>query len=88
MTEIAHLFTDFFRDLDVVPSDVIAGLVLLRRYQKLRMQGTVQQVNSICTNNDLVHVLKMHFHSLTFLLVSKSGKLFALVLPWFLLATN
>mgnify|MGYP000376202238 CR=1 FL=1 len=44
MSEIAQLFTEFFRDLDVVPSDVIAGLVLLRRFQKLRMQHTINQV--------------------------------------------
>ncbi|KAK3595240.1 hypothetical protein CHS0354_021556 [Potamilus streckersoni] len=43
MTEIAQIFTEFFRDLDVVPSDVIAGLVLLRRYQKLRMVNTIEQ---------------------------------------------
>ncbi|XP_014680563.1 PREDICTED: sn1-specific diacylglycerol lipase alpha-like [Priapulus caudatus] len=33
-TEIAKLLSEFFRDLDVVPSDVVAGLVLLRRQQK------------------------------------------------------
>ncbi|XP_064490017.1 diacylglycerol lipase-alpha-like isoform X2 [Ornithodoros turicata] len=33
-TEIAKLLSDFFRDLDVVPSDVVAGLVLLRRCQR------------------------------------------------------
>ncbi|XP_064627221.1 diacylglycerol lipase-alpha-like [Lineus longissimus] len=33
-TEVAKLFTEFFRELDVVPSDVIAGLMLLRNYQK------------------------------------------------------
>ncbi|XP_045197127.2 diacylglycerol lipase-alpha-like isoform X2 [Mercenaria mercenaria] len=43
MSEIAQLFTEFFRDLDVVPSDVIAGLVLLRRFQKLRMEFTINQ---------------------------------------------
>lgn len=44
MSEIAQLFTEFFRDLDVVPSDVVAGLVLLRRFQKLRMEHTINQV--------------------------------------------
>ncbi|KAB7505588.1 Sn1-specific diacylglycerol lipase alpha, partial [Armadillidium nasatum] len=33
-SDIARLLSEFFRDLDVVPSDVVAGLVLLRRYQK------------------------------------------------------
>lgn len=44
MSEIAQIFTDFFRDLDVVPSDIIAGMFLLRRYQKVRMKFTVSQV--------------------------------------------
>lgn len=43
-TEVAKLFTEFFRDLDVVPSDVVAGLVLLRRHQKLRRKVIVGQV--------------------------------------------
>ncbi|GFS13864.1 Sn1-specific diacylglycerol lipase alpha [Elysia marginata] len=43
MSEIAALFTDFFRDLDVVPSDIIAGLVLLRKYQKQRMNHIISQ---------------------------------------------
>lgn len=44
MSEIAQLFTEFFRDLDVVPSDVVAGLVLLRHHQKQRMKMVVAQV--------------------------------------------
>uniref|UniRef100_T1JB75 Diacylglycerol lipase-alpha n=1 Tax=Strigamia maritima TaxID=126957 RepID=T1JB75_STRMM len=39
--EIAKLLSDFFRDLDVVPSDVIAGLVLLRKFQKLERQEII-----------------------------------------------
>lgn len=35
-TEIARLLSDFFRDLDVVPSDVIAGLIMIRKQQKLQ----------------------------------------------------
>ncbi|XP_074647959.1 diacylglycerol lipase-alpha-like [Tubulanus polymorphus] len=42
-TEIAKLFTEFFRDLDVVPSDVIAGLVLMRTYQKHCRKTIVSQ---------------------------------------------
>ncbi|XP_055335539.1 diacylglycerol lipase-alpha-like [Paramacrobiotus metropolitanus] len=34
--EIAQLLSDFFRDLDLVPSDIVAGVILLRKYQKLR----------------------------------------------------
>lgn len=43
-TDIAKLLSDFFRDLDVVPSDVVAGLVLLRKFQKLKREAIVRQV--------------------------------------------
>lgn len=42
--DIAKLLSDFFRELDVVPSDVVAGLVLLRKFQKLERQAIVRQV--------------------------------------------
>lgn len=42
-TDIARLLSDFFRDLDVVPSDVVAGLVLLRKFQKLEREAIVRQ---------------------------------------------
>ncbi len=42
--DIARVLSEFFRDLDVVPSDVIAGLVLLRKRQQLVRFRTVQQV--------------------------------------------
>lgn len=45
-TDIARLLSDFFRDLDVVPSDVVAGLVLLRKFQKLEREAIVRQVRS------------------------------------------
>ena len=44
--EVAKLFTEFFRDLDVVPTDVVAGLVLLRRHQKQRRRVIVEQVRA------------------------------------------
>ncbi|XP_061192238.1 diacylglycerol lipase-alpha-like isoform X1 [Saccostrea echinata] len=47
IAEIAKLFTEFFRDLDVVPSDVIAGFVLLRHYQSLRRRHVVSQDNNV-----------------------------------------
>ncbi|CAG2189019.1 DAGL [Mytilus edulis] len=43
IAEIAKLLQEFFRDLDVVPSDVFAGIVLLRRHQKIRMRHVVSQ---------------------------------------------
>lgn len=43
-TDIARLLSDFFRELDVVPSDVVAGLVLLRKFQKLEREAIVRQV--------------------------------------------
>ncbi|CAG0908151.1 unnamed protein product, partial [Darwinula stevensoni] len=39
--EIAKLFSEFFRDLDVVPTDIIAGLMLLRRLQKAQRKAIV-----------------------------------------------
>ncbi|CAG9814969.1 unnamed protein product [Phaedon cochleariae] len=42
-TDIARLLSDFFRDLDVVPSDVIVGLVLLRKFQKIEQKAIVEQ---------------------------------------------
>ncbi|XP_020295479.1 sn1-specific diacylglycerol lipase alpha isoform X3 [Pseudomyrmex gracilis] len=41
--DIARLLSDFFRDLDVVPSDVVAGLVLLRKFQKIERELIVKQ---------------------------------------------
>lgn len=43
-TDIARLLSDFFRELDVVPSDVVAGLVLLRKFQKLEREAIIRQV--------------------------------------------
>ncbi|KNC27306.1 hypothetical protein FF38_08956 [Lucilia cuprina] len=42
-TDIARLLSDFFRELDVVPSDVVAGLVLLRKFQRLEREAVVRQ---------------------------------------------
>ncbi|XP_074109664.1 inactivation no afterpotential E isoform X3 [Cotesia typhae] len=42
-TDIARLLSDFFRDLDVVPSDVVAGLVLLRKFQKVERELIIKQ---------------------------------------------
>uniref|UniRef100_A0A1B6DW35 Diacylglycerol lipase-alpha n=1 Tax=Clastoptera arizonana TaxID=38151 RepID=A0A1B6DW35_9HEMI len=42
-TDIARLLSDFFRDLDVVPSDVVAGLVLLRKFQKIEREAIVNE---------------------------------------------
>lgn len=41
--DIAKLLSDFFQDLDVVPSDVIASLVLLRNFQKIEEKLIVEQ---------------------------------------------
>ncbi|MBN3314876.1 DGLA lipase, partial [Atractosteus spatula] len=43
-SEIASLFAEFFRDLDIVPSDIIAGLVLLRQRQRAKRSATLDQV--------------------------------------------
>nr|XP_027204136.1 sn1-specific diacylglycerol lipase alpha-like isoform X3 [Dermatophagoides pteronyssinus] len=44
-TEIAKLLSEFFRDLDVVPSDVVAGLSLIRVQQKSHRQERMRNNN-------------------------------------------
>ena len=44
--EIARLLSEFFRDLDVVPSDVLVGLILLRQRQQAARQQIVSQVTN------------------------------------------
>jgi len=46
-SEIARLLTDFFRDLDLVPTDIVAGLVLLRKQQKKLQETQVRQVSRL-----------------------------------------
>uniref|UniRef100_A0A8C2BY28 Diacylglycerol lipase-alpha n=1 Tax=Cyprinus carpio TaxID=7962 RepID=A0A8C2BY28_CYPCA len=43
-SEVASLFAEFFRDLDIVPSDIIAGLVLLRQRQRAKRAAILDQV--------------------------------------------
>ena len=47
--EIARLLSEFFRDLDVVPSDVLAGLLLLRQRQQAARQQIISQVRLALT---------------------------------------
>ncbi|XP_068800367.1 diacylglycerol lipase-alpha isoform X4 [Struthio camelus] len=63
-SEIAYLFAEFFRDLDIVPSDIIAGLVLLRQRQRAKRNAVLDEVGgggtSLCTkaaNNDILAFL-------------------------------
>ncbi|CAB1339284.1 unnamed protein product [Coregonus sp. 'balchen'] len=42
-SEVASLFAEFFRDLDIVPSDIIAGLVLLRQRQRSNRGAILDQ---------------------------------------------
>ncbi len=44
--DIARVLSEFFRDLDVVPSDVVAGLVLLRQRQQLLRFRVIHQVRN------------------------------------------
>lgn len=62
-TDIARLLSDFFRDLDVVPSDVVAGLVLLRKFQKLEREAIVRQVSAAENYSPLAFYL-IESHSL------------------------
>ncbi|XP_018420673.1 PREDICTED: sn1-specific diacylglycerol lipase alpha [Nanorana parkeri] len=45
-SEIAYLFAEFFRDLDIVPSDIIAGLVLLRQSQRAKRNAVLDEANN------------------------------------------
>lgn len=45
-SEVASLFAEFFRDLDIVPSDIIAGLVLLRQRQRAKRSAILDQVQA------------------------------------------
>ncbi|XP_037548641.1 diacylglycerol lipase-alpha [Nematolebias whitei] len=45
-SEVASLFAEFFRDLDIVPSDIIAGLVLLRQRQRTKRSAILDQANN------------------------------------------
>ncbi|XP_055777345.1 diacylglycerol lipase-alpha-like isoform X1 [Salvelinus fontinalis] len=45
-SEVASLFAEFFRDLDIVPSDIIAGLVLLRQRQRSSRGAILDQANN------------------------------------------
>lgn len=56
--DIARLLSDFFRELDVVPSDVVAGLVLLRKFQKLERQTVVKQVQFTRTDALISNIAK------------------------------
>uniref|UniRef100_UPI00358E918F diacylglycerol lipase-alpha-like isoform X1 n=2 Tax=Myxine glutinosa TaxID=7769 RepID=UPI00358E918F len=51
-SEVAVLFAEFFRDLDLVPSDLIAGLVLLRQEQRRKRHAVLDE-----TNNDIIAFL-------------------------------
>ncbi|XP_048039650.1 diacylglycerol lipase-alpha isoform X4 [Megalobrama amblycephala] len=56
-SEVASLFAEFFRDLDIVPSDIIAGLVLLRQRQRAKRSAILDQVCRIVANNDVLAFL-------------------------------
>ena len=38
--------SEFFRDLDVVPTDIIAGLIIVRKQQKMQRELMVNSFNN------------------------------------------
>ena len=46
-SDIAKMLSEFFRDLDVVPSDIAVGLVLLSKRQRLLRLRTIHQVREL-----------------------------------------
>lgn len=59
-SEIARLLTDFFRDLDLVPTDIVAGLVLLRKQQKKLQETLVTQVKKRARVSWVLNVKAVH----------------------------
>ena len=51
------MLSEFFRDLDVVPGDVVVGLVLLRQRQQLLRLRVIHQVIYF-------FILRTHFHKM------------------------
>ena len=71
-SDIARVLSEFFRDLDVVPTDVIVGLVLLRHRQQLIRMRVVDLVSlgisdGILTN--LHHWLRLHLYTIACLVL-------------------
>lgn len=44
--EVAKILSEFFRDLDVVPTDIIAGLIIVRKQQKMQRELMVNSFNN------------------------------------------
>ncbi|KAL5279792.1 DAGLA.2 family protein [Megaselia abdita] len=42
ITDISRIISDFFMELDVVPSDIAAGFLLLRNFQKLEREEAIR----------------------------------------------
>lgn len=42
LNEVAKLLSEFFRDLDIVPSDIVAGLIILRKMQRIERSMTIR----------------------------------------------
>lgn len=47
LDEVSTLLHDFFKDYDFVPSDVVAGLTLLRHKQQRIQASTADSVRSV-----------------------------------------
>lgn len=45
ISDISRLISDFFMELDVVPSDIAAGFLLLRNFQKLEKEEAIRHVS-------------------------------------------
>lgn len=46
LNEVAKILSEFFRDIDIVPSDIVAGLVILRKKQKMERSMTMKNKSS------------------------------------------
>lgn len=62
-SEVASLFAEFFRDLDIVLSDIIAGLVLLRQRQRAKRSAILDQVCRIVALPYQFHYFRLNEYS-------------------------
>lgn len=59
-SDIAWLMADFFNDLDLVPTDIVTGLILLRKQQKKMQQLTTATPPSQSTTDTVKPSLAIH----------------------------
>lgn len=57
IADISRIISDFFRELDVVPSDIAAGFLLLKNCQKLEREEAIINVRLVCFQEILIQTM-------------------------------